>query len=66
MNEAILTQSQITKIVHSSIETKEKLEKELAFPARLQNKFMVEFYRGHIAKLSAMLEDNARATYLAA
>ena len=50
-----LTTEQIRRVKSALAETARKLAKELAYSADLQHADMVAFYRGHIAKLEAML-----------
>jgi len=50
-----ITSERRQRIVSAMIETQSKLEKELGYSEDLQNKDMIEFYNGHIAKLTEML-----------
>ena len=43
------------RIKQARAETQRKLDKELGYSEDLQHKDMVDFYRGHIAKLTEML-----------
>jgi hypothetical protein len=50
-----LTSEQTNRVQQSIQETQQKLDKELAYRADLQDEKMVTFYRAHIAKLESML-----------
>lgn len=60
-----MTNSQIEKVLKAIDETAAMLKKETSYQPHLQQAEKVSFLRGHMEKLSAMLEANARATYLA-
>jgi aspartate/glutamate racemase len=50
-----LTATRKRRIIEAMQETQTKLDKELRYSEDLQHKDIVDFYRSHIAKLTAML-----------
>ncbi|MFA4972591.1 MAG: hypothetical protein WC683_08240 [bacterium] len=54
--ETKLTSEQRRRVEQAIDECQRKMEKELGYSEDLQDKDMLDFYRGHIAKLMGMLK----------